>query len=92
MDIYATGGLVLAFVYFLTGILKRYINTRYVPLIPILLTPLAGGIYAYFTGLPVMDAILKGFGIGAGAIATHETIDHTIKGKSSDDTSVGTTL
>lgn len=81
MNIYMEGGIVMMGVYAITRFLGKYIPKRFIGLIPILVTPAMGAAYAAVTHGDIVATLVAGFGVGAGAMATHETIDHVVLGK-----------
>ncbi len=83
MDIYTAGGFAATLVYLVVRLIKPYVNKRYLPLISLALTPTVCGVIAWLLGdINVTGAIKMGMVAGTGAISIHETIGHTIKGKS----------
>lgn len=80
MGIYLNGGLVMTLTYFLTNSLKKIVSKRLMPLVPLVIAPLLGGVITSLTGGDVREAILLGLTMGTSTMAVHETIDHSIKG------------
>jgi hypothetical protein len=64
-----------------TGMAKRFIPTRFIALLPVVLGGLANVLYGLSTGLDFWTAFLQGLGLGAAASGLRNVAVKTVSGR-----------
>ena len=81
MNIYAEGGVAMIAAYGITNLLKKYVKKGWLPVIPLILTPLIGVVYAWMMHDNILDAVQLGVIAGGGAMVARDLRRHTFGGK-----------
>ena len=71
-NVYLQGGVVMVAVNFIIGFVKKWVPTKWLPLIALGLPAIAGGIYAAVQGAPIWNTVLMGLTIGGVSMGAYD--------------------
>lgn len=73
-NVYVQGGIVMLVVNGAISVLKKWIPTKFLPLIALALPAIAGTVYAVTQHLPIVEVLIKGLVIGASSMGAYDVI------------------
>ena len=73
-NVFVQGGIVMVAVNIVVGVLKKFIPTKWLPVIALVLPAIAGGVYAGVQGLPIVDTVVMGLTIGGASMGAYDVV------------------
>ena len=73
-NVFVQGGIVMVGINMILGFIKRWVPTKWMPLIALVLPSIAGGIYAAIQGIPILDTVLMGLTIGGVSMGAYDVV------------------